>query len=119
MSSAPLARCGDGTPEAVTLLDYLLPAAADMPPVELLETGTANPNVPFGSKGAGEAGCIGTLPAIVNAVCDALDVEHIDMPLTPEVVWRAMHALPASRPGRRRPRCRPPASPVGMRPPAR
>ncbi|MGO9784649.1 MAG: xanthine dehydrogenase family protein molybdopterin-binding subunit [Streptosporangiaceae bacterium] len=81
----------DGLPEASTLLDYLLPTAADMPPVELLETETPNPNVPFGSKGAGEAGCIGVPPAVVSAVCDALDLDHIDMPLTPETVWRAAH----------------------------
>jgi aerobic carbon-monoxide dehydrogenase large subunit len=80
-----------GLPEASTLLDYLLPTAADMPPVELLETQTPNPNVPFGSKGAGEAGCIGVPPAVVSAVCDALDVDHIDMPLTPETVWGAAH----------------------------
>ena len=81
----------DGLPEASTLLDYLLPTAADMPPVELLETETPNPNVPLGSKGAGEAGCIGVPPAVVSAVCDALDIDHIDMPLTPETVWRAAH----------------------------
>jgi carbon-monoxide dehydrogenase large subunit len=87
----------DGTPHARTLLDYLLPTAADMPPVTLLETVTPNPNTPLGAKGAGEAGCIGTPPAIVNAVCDALDVDHIDMPLTPETVWSAL-------PGKAQPR---------------
>lgn len=86
----------DGTPEAVSLLDYLLPTAADMPPIELLETETPNPNVPFGSKGAGEAGCIGVPAAVVSAVCDALDIDHIDMPLTPEAVWRAARHLPPS-----------------------
>jgi aerobic carbon-monoxide dehydrogenase large subunit len=80
----------DGTPQARTLLDYLLPTAADMPPVTLLDTVTPNPNTPLGAKGAGEAGCIGTPPAVVNAVCDALDVDHIDMPLTPEAVWSAV-----------------------------
>jgi carbon-monoxide dehydrogenase large subunit len=79
----------DGRPVAETLLDYLLPTAADMPPVELRETCTPNPNGPFGAKGAGEAGCIGVPPAVVNAVCDALDVDHVDLPLTPETVWRA------------------------------
>ena len=79
-----------GTADAETLLDYLLPTAADMPPVELMETQTPNPNSPIGAKGAGEAGCIGVPPAVVNAVCDALDVDHIDMPLTPEAVWRAI-----------------------------
>jgi aerobic carbon-monoxide dehydrogenase large subunit len=85
------ARYGaDGMPAARTLLDYLLPTAADMPPITLLETATPNPNTPLGAKGAGEAGCIGTPPAVVNAVCDALDVDHIDMPLTPEAVWSAI-----------------------------
>ncbi|WP_431911859.1 xanthine dehydrogenase family protein molybdopterin-binding subunit [Nonomuraea jabiensis] len=79
----------DGLPRASTLLDYLLPTAADMPPVTLLETVTPNPNTPLGAKGAGEAGCIGIPPAIVNAVCDALDLDHIDMPLTPAAVWAA------------------------------
>jgi carbon-monoxide dehydrogenase large subunit len=80
----------DGTPAAQTLLDYLLPTAADVPPLTMLETQTPNPNTPIGAKGAGEAGCIGAPPAVVNAVCDALGVDHIDMPLTPETVWRAM-----------------------------
>jgi carbon-monoxide dehydrogenase large subunit len=84
------ARYGpDGSPGAETLLDYLLPTAAEMPPVTLEETVTPNPNSPFGAKGAGEAGCIGAPPAVVNAVCDALQVDHLDMPLTPEAVWRA------------------------------
>jgi carbon-monoxide dehydrogenase large subunit len=80
----------DGSPIATSLLDYLLPTAADMPSVVLAETVTPNPNQPFGAKGAGEAGCIGVPPAVVNAACDALAVDHIDMPLTPEAVWRAM-----------------------------
>ncbi|QFY11262.1 molybdopterin-dependent oxidoreductase [Nonomuraea phyllanthi] len=82
---------GDGLPYASTLLDYLLPTSADMPPITLLETATPNPNTPLGAKGAGEAGCIGIPPAIVNAVCDALDLDHIDMPLTPAAVWSALH----------------------------
>ncbi|HEY6497751.1 MAG TPA: molybdopterin cofactor-binding domain-containing protein [Trebonia sp.] len=84
------AYTAEGVPVADTLLDYLLPTAADMPPVKLTETRTPNPNNPLGAKGAGEAGCIGTPPAVVNAICDALGVEHVDMPLTPETVWRAM-----------------------------
>ncbi|MFI7224816.1 xanthine dehydrogenase family protein molybdopterin-binding subunit [Nonomuraea angiospora] len=79
----------DGLPCASTLFDYLLPTAADMPPVTLLQTVTPNPNTPLGAKGAGEAGCIGIPPAVVNAVCDALDLDHIDMPLTPAAVWAA------------------------------
>jgi len=80
----------DGHPAATSLLDHLLLTAKDVPPVTLVETAVPNPNQPFGAKGAGEAGCIGVPPALVNAVCDALDVDHVDMPLTPERVWRAM-----------------------------
>jgi carbon-monoxide dehydrogenase large subunit len=75
------------------LLDYLLPTAAEIPPLRLAETAVPNPNNPLGAKGAGEAGCIGTPPAIVNAVVDALpgaDPEALQMPLTPETVWSAM-----------------------------
>jgi carbon-monoxide dehydrogenase large subunit len=86
----------DGVPAARSLLDYLLPTAADLPEPVLLETCTPNPNVPFGSKGAGEAGCIGAPPAVVNAVCDALGLRHVDLPLTPEAVWTALRA--ADRP---------------------
>jgi aerobic carbon-monoxide dehydrogenase large subunit len=77
----------DGTPAADSLLDYLLPTAADMPDLELLETSTPNPNNGFG-----------TPPAVVNAVCDALDVDHIDMPLTPETVYSAMGSAASSTP---------------------
>ncbi len=74
------------------LLDYLLPTYAEIPPIELGETRTPTPRTPLGAKGAGESGCIGTPPAIVNAVADALRLDHPDrlqMPLTPDVVWRA------------------------------
>jgi carbon-monoxide dehydrogenase large subunit len=47
---------------------------------------------PLGAKGCGEAGCAGSMPAVMNALCDALGVAHIDMPATPEVVWRALQA---------------------------
>ncbi|MFB9630531.1 xanthine dehydrogenase family protein molybdopterin-binding subunit [Nonomuraea helvata] len=87
----------NGLPYATTLLDYLLPTAADMPPVTLLETTTPNPNTPLGAKGAGEAGCIGIPPAIVNAVCDALNIDHIDMPLTPAAVWSALPTTSSPR----------------------
>jgi len=85
----------DGVPTALTLFDYLLPVAGDVPAVQLEETETPNPNTWVGAKGAGEAGCIGAPPAIVNAVCDALDIDHLDMPLTPEKVWRATPSVPS------------------------
>lgn len=74
-----------------TFQDYAMPRADDMPP-EL--SVTFNENAPcttnmMGSKGAGEAGTIGALPALVSAVSDALGIDHIDMPMTSERVWRA------------------------------
>jgi aerobic carbon-monoxide dehydrogenase large subunit len=77
------------------LLDYLLPTISEMPPLDMAETITPNPSTRLGAKGAGEAGCIGMPPAIVNAVADALEVTDpglLRMPLTPDVVWRAAHA---------------------------
>ncbi|GGK83634.1 aldehyde dehydrogenase [Sphaerisporangium melleum] len=77
------------------LLDYLLPTFAEVPPIEVLTTITPTPVTPLGAKGAGESGCIGTPAAIINAVADALrlpDPTLIQMPLTPDVVWRAARA---------------------------
>jgi carbon-monoxide dehydrogenase large subunit len=77
-----------------TLGDYALPRAADFPLFELDRTVTPTPRNPLGAKGIGEAGTIGSTPAIVNAVVDALapfGVTHLDMPTTPERVWRAIH----------------------------
>lgn len=87
----------DGVPRLEQgLLDYLLPTAAEIPPLRLDETAVPAPDNPLGAKGAGEAGCIGVPPAVVNAVADALDgVPGADpsllaMPLTPATVWHAL-----------------------------
>src|SRR5919107_1953800 len=88
-----------GQPLARSLLDYLLPTLSEMPPLHLEEMHTPNPNTPLGNKGAGEAGCIGTPPAIVNAVADALDLDdlgELQMPLTPEVCWTASRSRTGS-----------------------
>lgn len=80
-----------GQPQVSGLLAYLLPTASEIPEVHLRETCTPNPNTPTGAKGAGEAGCIGAPPALVNAVADALsahDDPRLQMPLTPEVCRR-------------------------------
>ncbi|MEU7876030.1 xanthine dehydrogenase family protein molybdopterin-binding subunit [Dactylosporangium sp. NPDC049140] len=82
----------DGRPGAVSLLDYLLPTVSELPPLRLAETCTPNPNTALGAKGAGEAGCIGVPPAIVNAVADALGLDDpaaLQMPLTPYTCWSA------------------------------
>ena len=75
-------------------MDYAVPRAADVPEYTLGSTVTPSPSNPLGIKGVGEAGTIGATPAIANAVIDALEplgVRHLDLPLTPERVWRAIH----------------------------
>jgi aerobic carbon-monoxide dehydrogenase large subunit len=78
-----------------SMLDYALPKASRFPTFELDETVTPSPVNPLGVKGIGEAGTIGSTPAVVNAVIDALSdygIRHLDMPLTPQKVWHAMHS---------------------------
>ena len=84
----------DGQPLTGTLLDYLVPAATEVPNFTSGRRVTPTPNNPLGAKGIGESGSIGAPPAVVNAVVDALShlgVRHIDMPVTPEKVWAAMN----------------------------
>jgi CO/xanthine dehydrogenase Mo-binding subunit len=84
---------GNGQPQTSTLLDYTVPTAAEVPPLTLLELQTPNPNVPLGTKGTGESGCIGTPPAVVGAVYDALrgyDRSGLEMPITPARVWTCL-----------------------------
>jgi carbon-monoxide dehydrogenase large subunit len=76
-----------------TMLDYLVPTAADLPPVELQHTEVPSPVTPFGVRGVGETGTIPPGATIANALCDALagfGVELNRLPLTPELVWRAI-----------------------------
>lgn len=78
-----------------TLMDYAVPNAAMLRTYELDRTVTPSPVNPMGVKGAGEAGTIGSAQAIMNAVIDALapfGVKHLQMPATPERMWRAMQA---------------------------
>jgi len=75
------------------LMDYAVPKAHMMPWIESDHTITPSPVNPLGVKGVGEAGTIGCSPAVVNSVVDALSplgVRHIDMPLTPEKIWKFM-----------------------------
>jgi carbon-monoxide dehydrogenase large subunit len=88
----------DGQLQTGSLMDYCLPRADDVPDIEVLLQGTPCTTNPLGVKGAGEAGAIGAPPAIVNAVLDALagtGVQSIDMPLTPERIWRALRGAAA------------------------
>ncbi len=83
----------DANPVTASLMDYLMPSAAELPSFEVSNTETASPRNPLGAKGIGESGTIGSTPAVHNAVCDAvahLGIEHVDMPCTPQAVWRAL-----------------------------
>jgi carbon-monoxide dehydrogenase large subunit len=88
---------GDGNPLTGNLMDYAMPSAAELPSFEASNTETPTPLNPLGAKGIGESGTIGSTPAVQNAVVDALShlgVRHVDMPLTPERVWRAIKEAP-------------------------
>ncbi|WP_419899920.1 xanthine dehydrogenase family protein molybdopterin-binding subunit [Roseomonas sp. USHLN139] len=74
--------------------DYALPRASDVPSFHFASHAVPARTNPLGAKGCGEAGCAGSLPAVMNAVVDALAVRgvtHVDMPATPEVIWRALN----------------------------
>jgi carbon-monoxide dehydrogenase large subunit len=73
-----------------SLMEYAMPKSDMIPWLEPHYAETASPNNPLGAKGIGEAGAIGSTPAAVNAVLDALDVSHLDMPLTAEKLWQAL-----------------------------
>lgn len=85
----------DGQLLTSSMMDYSIPHAADMPAVETDRLTHPAPSNPLGAKGAGEAGCIGLPPAILNAAIDALwplGVRTLDLPLTPHRVWQAIQA---------------------------
>jgi len=85
----------DGQLLTGSMLDYALPRAAWLPNLELDETVTPSPVNPIGVKGVGEAGAIASTAAVANAVNDALSgvgIKHLDMPFTPQTVWRALQS---------------------------
>ena len=72
----------------------LMPRATDISAVEVKSNPVPTRTNPLGVKGAGEAGCVGAMPAVANALVDALShlgIRHIEMPATPERLWRAIH----------------------------
>lgn len=88
-------RYEDAQPVTGNLTTYLLPTASTLPSFTVDHTETPTPENPLGAKGIGEAGTIGSTPAIVNAVIDALSpfgIRHLDMPLTPGKIWSALEA---------------------------
>jgi carbon-monoxide dehydrogenase large subunit len=84
---------------AGSFMDYALPRAADLPDIEVEFVEIPCGTNPLGVKGAGEAGAVGSPPAVINAIVDALapmGVTHIDMPATPEKVWKALELAKAA-----------------------
>ena len=82
-----------GQPVAGSYMDYALPRASDAPDFSIENHSVPCKTNRLGVKGCGEAGCAGALPSVMNAVVDALSelgVTHIDMPVTPEKVWRVL-----------------------------
>ena len=77
---------------AGSLMDYTLPRADHLPQLDIHTRNIPCLNNPLGAKGAGEAGAIGSTPAVMSAVCDALGIDHIDMPATPQRIWEKLTA---------------------------
>ena len=87
----------DGNPMATNLVDYPAISAPDLPRFDLAPMETPTPLNPLGAKGIGESGTVGAGPAILNAIHDAvahLGIDHIDMPATPQRIWRALSQPP-------------------------
>jgi carbon-monoxide dehydrogenase large subunit len=92
---------GDGQLLSGSMLDYALPRASWLPTLELDETVTPSPQNPLGVKGVGETGTIASPAAVANAVVDALaplGIRHLDMPFTPQSVWRAIQSAKGGQP---------------------
>jgi carbon-monoxide dehydrogenase large subunit len=89
-----VAYSDQGQPLTTTLADYLVPTAVEMPRFDVAHTVTPTPTNSLGAKGLGESGATAAPQAVVNAVVDALShlgVRDLEMPVTPERVWRAMN----------------------------
>ncbi len=84
----------DATGQLLTAsyMDYTMPRAGDLPSFKVSTTSTPSPSNPLGLKGCGEAGAIGSPPAVINAITDAIGTEDLTMPATPQKVWAAIRA---------------------------
>jgi carbon-monoxide dehydrogenase large subunit len=88
-----------GQPLSASFMDYIMPRAGLLPSLRGEEHPTPSKVSPLGVKGMGESGCTASLPVLVNAVIDALrplGIQHLDMPLTPMKLWRAIQAAKAT-----------------------
>ncbi|MCP3440092.1 xanthine dehydrogenase family protein molybdopterin-binding subunit [Bradyrhizobium sp. CCGUVB14] len=83
---------GNGQPVTASFMDYAMPRADDVPSFNLSHTTTLCPGNPLGIKGCGEAGAIGASAAVINAITDAIGKNNLEMPATPDRVWRTIHA---------------------------
>ncbi|MEM6497838.1 MAG: molybdopterin cofactor-binding domain-containing protein, partial [Pseudomonadota bacterium] len=83
----------NGQLQSASYMDYTMPRADDVPFFQVSHHTTECPNNPLGMKGCGEAGAIGSPPALMNAVTDAIGTNDLNMPASPEAVWRAYQAL--------------------------
>ncbi|WP_306031452.1 xanthine dehydrogenase family protein molybdopterin-binding subunit [Stappia sp. MMSF_3263] len=84
---------GDGQLLSGSYMDYTMPRADDVPSYRLMTTVTECPGNPLGMKGCGEAGAIGSPPAVINAITDAIGTNALEMPATPQAVWRALKTV--------------------------
>ena len=84
-----------GQPLSPSFTDYAMPRADDLPDIRFAYEEIPCKTHEMGAKGCGEAGTVGALPVVISAIADAIGVDHIDMPATPERVWRAMHGKAA------------------------
>jgi carbon-monoxide dehydrogenase large subunit len=90
----------EGNPVTASLTDYTIPSAVELPWFDVSNTETPTPYNPLGAKGIGESATVGSTPAVHNAVVDALGhlgVRHIDIPCTPQAVWRAVQEARTGR----------------------
>ncbi len=83
---------GSGQLLTASYMDYTMPRADDLPSFKVSTSNTPSPSNPLGMKGCGEAGAIGSPPAVINAITDAIGTEDLTMPATPQKVWAALQA---------------------------
>jgi len=87
----------DGQQLSASYMDYCMPRADDLPSYQVMHQSTECPGNPLGMKGCGEAGAIGSPPAVINAITNAIGNNNLNMPATPSAVWAAIQEVKASK----------------------